>query len=560
MLKSIVFMSSLIIVQGVFAQSTDQVKARMVSAGSVVANNDSLAWRITQPEWTDYHERAYSDFVVSIATAYENKECKDIDSCMRSPRNIYRSSADSRFAFGLNVDCGRLPYVLRSYFAWKNGLPFSYTAGVQPRVANDPSLSSGLQYTTHGNVVVSRAQVTGRNNASINFASFQATMLPSVFTASLRTAHRQNANEPINDFYSVAIDRSQIRPGTVIYYPEGHAAVVFKVNPDGSIKTFEAHPGNFLSVKAYGEGYTGVYSNQLWGGGLKNFRPMRLQGASVDRSGFYVGGSVVLAKDYEIYGVDYFQTTAKSQFPTTRDFTWFLSERLQSEISYINLEDSFTNSLNNLCTFMKDRVRFVSKATEKGTDAVPHPDSMPRNILLGDSTDPRWEEATFGRDITVKRTYREVLTDLQFFVRKYQAGDQRITTRGGDVKQSLEQIYNDVSRNCIVSYVSRDNSTQRVNLEQLRQRIFKLSSDPYICVDYRWGDTARGQALCSEDSRWYNAQQFLRNQTSRDDLTKTDATGSLSQLEQQNARLNRPVQWDTDYVTYIRGLRLNPMF
>jgi hypothetical protein len=179
---------------------------------------------------------------------------------------------------------------------------------------------------------------------------------------------------------------------------------------------------------------------------------------------------------------------------------------------------------------------------------------------LGDGADPRWEAATFGRDITVKRSFREALTDLQFFVRKYQAGDRRITTNGGDVKRSLEQIYNDISRNCIVTYVSRDRSTQGLNLEQLRQRIFKLSSDPYICVDYRWGDTARGQALCSEDSRWYNAQQFLRNQTSRDELTAMNATGPLSQLEQQNARLNRAVQWDTDYVTYIRGLRLNPLF
>ena len=33
-----------------------------------------------------------------------------------------------------NADCADLPYMLRAYFAWKNGLPFAYSAPV-PRWA-----------------------------------------------------------------------------------------------------------------------------------------------------------------------------------------------------------------------------------------------------------------------------------------------------------------------------------------------------------------------------------------------------------------------------------------
>ena len=36
-----------------------------------------------------------------------------------------------------NADCADLVYMLRAYYAWKNGLPFSYVTGVYSRGGGD---------------------------------------------------------------------------------------------------------------------------------------------------------------------------------------------------------------------------------------------------------------------------------------------------------------------------------------------------------------------------------------------------------------------------------------
>ena len=47
---------------------------------------------------------------------------------MRSAANPYRKS-DPRW-FDVDLDCAKLPYFLRAYYAWKNGLPFAYVDAV----------------------------------------------------------------------------------------------------------------------------------------------------------------------------------------------------------------------------------------------------------------------------------------------------------------------------------------------------------------------------------------------------------------------------------------------
>ena len=39
-------------------------------------------------------------------------------------------AAATRSFMDIDVDCAKLPYLLRAYYAWKNGLPFSYVDGV----------------------------------------------------------------------------------------------------------------------------------------------------------------------------------------------------------------------------------------------------------------------------------------------------------------------------------------------------------------------------------------------------------------------------------------------
>jgi hypothetical protein len=49
----------------------------------------------------------------------------------------------------------------------------------------------------------------------------------------------------------VAVDRDHVQPGTVIYDPDGHVAVVYKVEPTGRVFFIDAHPDHSLSFGEY---------------------------------------------------------------------------------------------------------------------------------------------------------------------------------------------------------------------------------------------------------------------------------------------------------------------
>ena len=55
----------------------------------------------------------------------------------------------------------------------------------------------------------------------------------------------------MSDFYSPALAPGAIRPGTVIYDPNGHLAIIWKVERDGRLRYIDAHPDNSLTRGTY---------------------------------------------------------------------------------------------------------------------------------------------------------------------------------------------------------------------------------------------------------------------------------------------------------------------
>ena len=68
-----------------------------------------------------------------------------------------------------------------------------------------------------------------------------------------------------------------IHPGTAIYDVNGHVALVYDIDEDGRIYYMDAHPDHTLSRSVYGPQF-GQSPSRL-GGGLKNWRPLKLGGA-----------------------------------------------------------------------------------------------------------------------------------------------------------------------------------------------------------------------------------------------------------------------------------------
>src|SRR4029078_13059352 len=109
----------------------------------------SSTWTVTKSEWTAEDEKGYSDFIQKIGES----NCDTPDDCINSDANPYRGT-DGR-GIDFNTDCADLIYMLRAYYAWKNGLPFTYVNGVSPRGGGD------VRFSPKGNKVGGRSNVTG---------------------------------------------------------------------------------------------------------------------------------------------------------------------------------------------------------------------------------------------------------------------------------------------------------------------------------------------------------------------------------------------------------------
>ena len=100
-------------------------------------------WRITRTEWRTADEDGFGEFLREIAES----GCTTTVSCMQSAANFYRDSDPPSFLF--HADCAKWAYMLRAYYASKNGLPFSYV----DRISGD---GTDLSFSATSNLALER--------------------------------------------------------------------------------------------------------------------------------------------------------------------------------------------------------------------------------------------------------------------------------------------------------------------------------------------------------------------------------------------------------------------
>src|SRR5690606_23753461 len=104
-----------------------------------------------------------------------------------------------------------------AYYAWKNGLPFSWVSGV-----------AGTRFGGTSNRIAGRAGIVD-SGAGVNGPAAIRAMLGVVYSATFRTDMAKDSAIPA-DFYSPALQPGSIRPGTVIYDTNAHIGVVYEVD------------------------------------------------------------------------------------------------------------------------------------------------------------------------------------------------------------------------------------------------------------------------------------------------------------------------------------------
>jgi hypothetical protein len=479
--------------------------------------------RIRADHWTQADERGYGEFVVAIGES----GCRTVDDCLHGPANPFRASDPGSITF--RSDCADLPYFLRFYYAWKRGLPFSYISDVSPVGG-----ARDVRYSSRGNQVEARRDVRSGDDARAVLDAIR----DDISSATYRI--HPGREEPENDLYSPAITPSAIRPGTVIYDPNGHLAIIWKIEADGRIRYIDAHPDNSLTRGTYDQRF--VRASPGMGAGFKNWRPLRLVGARMAGDGALVGGHMVPAKNDEIadFALTQFFGTA-GDGDDWRQAAFVLNGQRMDYYDYVRAAlgggrlrfdplREVADMVTSNCADLGYRADAVTLSLAAGLQNRPEPDRLPPNIYGADGDWETW--STPSRDARLKTAFKDVRDAVERFVVLWQAHDPRLVYGGHDLVGDMLAAHDRAASACRISYLRSDGSKVTFGYEEARRRLFALSFDPYQCVERRWGAASAELATCQDGHakrRWYAAEQGLRNQIDRTYEARMDF--SLSELE-----------------------------
>ncbi len=262
--------------------------ALLVTALAVSSANARSTWKISKDHWSADDETSFGNFVAGFGES----DCKTPDACFKSSANPYRDTDPPELK--MDGDCADFVYQLRAYFAWKNGLPFSYPLYVMSRSGPTPD----FRFSDAGNQVVARLQLEWQ--ADTDPAKLLLDIRGTVSTAMFRIEHTFDTGYSASDFYSPKIDRSAIRAGSIIYDPWGHVVYVYKVDAEGTVHYVDSNPDRQVTRGKFGSQFP--RTAPALAAGFWNWRPMRLVDYKTADDGTLINGRFALATNAELPG------------------------------------------------------------------------------------------------------------------------------------------------------------------------------------------------------------------------------------------------------------------
>ncbi|MEP2829642.1 hypothetical protein [Parvibaculum sp.] len=479
------------------------------------AHAQDARWRITKERWSETDEKAWQDFVAALGAA----DCWTFDECIKSPANPYRHT-DPKTRF--YVDCADMPYVMRAYFAWKNGLPFAWQSAM--RSADGPG--GDIRYSVYGNEVAARDSVPRTANG-VNALPILHGLVNVVSTAMFRRHSMDDDALLFTDTYSPRLDREAIVPGTIAYDVNGHASLVWRVESGGRILIFSSHPDHSLSRTHLGREF--LRTGPELGSIFQKFRPIEVVGATRASNGALVGGEIVGVPNAQIadYSLEQYQGNPPGDPRRSHSASWmwngenldfytYLRSRLSAgELEYKPVEE-MRMMMQSLCFDLRSRKQAVEISLGRGIQNTNPPSRLPDNIY---GTHGVWElYSTPSRDARLKTGFKEMYDLVIDFIKMDMVDAPRLNYDGNDLPGDLLAAYREENAACNVSYVNSAGRTVELSIDTIIDRLYDLSFDPYQCVERRWGASGEELATCrdgAEKTRWYEAQRYLRNQIDR---------------------------------------------
>ena len=380
---------------------------------------------------------------------------------------------DAPGALGAPPDCADLPYVLRTYFASKTGLPVGFRKCTRGS-ASEPPRCGPMK-------VVTPSEGGDRRGW---FGRVAREAMDTVHSGSARTALADDAT----DFYPVALTRAALRPGTVYADPYGHTLMIVEWVPPsgdrgGMLLAVDAQPDNSVARKRFWEG-TFLFAADVPGAGpgFKAMRPLVATGR---------GAPAPLANA---------ALDAASGFaPFSLEQASLAPEDFYARIGRLIDPDGLRplQAYEEMLAALVEQVQTRVDSVQRGEDWVrAHPGTvidMPEGAAIFETIGP-WEDyATPSRDLRLLIAIR-VLLDLPERIERHPElyvldGLPPFVARG-----AVEERHRRAIEEQTITYVRSDGSPWRLSLADLldRRAALETAYDPNDCVEVRWGARADG--------------------------------------------------------------------
>lgn len=412
--------------------------------------------------WNESYEAFYSAWIERLfdSPVAENLSFPSLEPVLRNPeRNFLHNylGLNEDKGFPATPDCADFPYFLRSYFAWKNSLPFSFRACNRGTAQKTPSCNSA---TIRTDFVQDTPPVA-------KFKALTHDLMDVVHSGNARTGF---GNEE-TDFYPLALKREVLWPGTIYADPYGHVLMLVKwvsqtAGSPGILFAVDAQPDNSIARKRFWEGTFLFANTNSAGPGFKAFRP--------------IVNSHSLLSNGELPNY-----SAEQEYLTPDDFYVEIYKLINPK--GLDAKQAYEATLTALVEQLETRIQSVENGEDyfrKGGHTI----EMPKGAAIFETVGA-WEDyATPSRDMRLLIAINVLLKFPEKIV-SYPKLFNLTDKSAQQFKTQIEQLHEKLIKEKKIHYLRSNGKPWELSVAEIlaRKSAFEMSYNPNDCVEIRWG-------------------------------------------------------------------------
>jgi hypothetical protein len=456
-------------------------------------------------KWNAGNENLYALFVERLFDypLEDDRTWTSLHPLLRdADRNLlfdYRSLGEDR-DIQFAPDCADLPYVLRSYFAWKLRLPFGYRRCTRGRIGKPPNCDQ----PGAGDNLMSRLELPGKGGVLQprgDLEAFELFVNNELRSAVHSSSGRTLPEEELSDYYPVPLTRQALAPGTVFADPYGHLLVLADwvpqpLNGSGILIGVDAQPDGTIGQRRFWRGSFLFDPDTTAGGaGFKAFRPRVAvdepvsvevgrgpEHTSVERTGHLEDvDNTELRKNrhYIPFSLQQYEGSADAFYDRMEDL---INPRpLEPKTLLFALLDAFGEAVAR-------RVNSIDNAEKWRVEHEADVVAMPEGDAIFLANGP-WEDfSTPSRDLRLLISIDTVVG----FTGRVRRAPQRFGLASEGLERKLADLdallQSELARRTF-SYTRSDGSQPRLTLDDVVKRAAprEMASAPTECPEFRWG-------------------------------------------------------------------------